>query len=225
MPNDFHTHRDATSTQAGATQPFFWKQGIWRHKSGGGPFCAGLGGRKCGGDTSHICHQNHRLSEGAGEVMNEPLSGRHCYDSLNEMKIKKSVMLDIFCLFKERSVLSVVCITMILRLSALTSLPLEDVFPPFSRTLPRFNASVLAHLQPKTYPSPFHILTAPPPRDRVSSWTQGRSLTEPWMLFGRHTFPKRLAAAPIVAEWEQKECSSADPSGLLLLPCPRMASC
>lgn len=25
-----------------------------------------------GGDTSHICHQNHRLSEGAGEVMNEP---------------------------------------------------------------------------------------------------------------------------------------------------------
>lgn len=124
----------------------------------------------------------------------------------------------ILCLFKECSVFSIVCIMMILRLSALSSLPLEEVFPPLSHTSPRVNASVLAHLQPKTYPSPFHILSAPPPRDRVSRWTQGWSLTEPWMLFGCHTFPKRLAAAPIVAtegallRWSFRPPAAALPS-------------
>lgn len=41
-----------------------------------------------GGDTSHICHQNHRLSEGAGEVMNEPFIREHRYD-LQKKKLKK----------------------------------------------------------------------------------------------------------------------------------------
>lgn len=44
---------------------------------------------------------------------------------------------------------------------------------------------------------------SPPPRWCVWAgvgWgLQGRCLTEPWMLFSCHTFPKRLAAAPIVA--------------------------
>lgn len=40
---------------------------------------------------------------------------------------------------------------------------------------------------------------SPPPHWCVSRRTQGQCLTEPWMLFSCHTFPKRLAAAPIVA--------------------------
>lgn len=40
---------------------------------------------------------------------------------------------------------------------------------------------------------------SPPPHWCVRQGTQGRCLTEPWMLFSCHTFPKRLAAAPIVA--------------------------
>lgn len=40
---------------------------------------------------------------------------------------------------------------------------------------------------------------SPPPHWCGRQGTQGRCLTEPWMLFSCHTFPKRLAAAPIVA--------------------------
>lgn len=51
----------------------------------------------------------------------------------------------------------------------------------------------------KHIPFPFRVVCAPPPHWFVSHWTQGLCLTEPWMLFRCHTFPKRLAAAPIVA--------------------------
>lgn len=52
-------------------------------------------------------------------------------------------------------------------------------------------------------PNIFLSLSRPSPVS-TSHWcvwqrTQGRCLTESWMLFSCHTFPKRLAAAPIVA--------------------------
>lgn len=53
------------------------------------------------------------------------------------------------------------------------------------------NPNIFLSLSP---PSP-----SPPPHWCVSQGTQGRCLTEPWMLFSCHAFPKRLAAAPIVA--------------------------
>lgn len=246
MPNDFHTHTDAAGTHAAATQPFSWRQGIWRHKSGGGPFCVGVGGRKRGSEggvhTSHICHQNHRLSEGAGEAMNDSfvteaslwfakkkILKNQMFQLFALPTGKTSVKLDFelwnslpFSMSSQYSALFVSCRSS--GYQRLTSLPLEEVFPPFSHTPPRVNASVLAHLQPKTYPYPFHILTAPPPpRERVSRWTQGRSLTEPWMLFGCHTFPKRLAAAPIVAaegalcRWSSRPPAVALPSDGFIL--------
>lgn len=43
------------------------------------------------------------------------------------------------------------------------------------------------------------LSVSPPPHYRTRPRTQGRCLTEPWILFSCHTFPKRLAAAPIVA--------------------------
>lgn len=70
---------------------------------------------------------------------------------------------------------------------------------PLFLTPPRVIANVLAHLQPKIYSFPFHGRLSPPPYWCVSQRTQGWCLTEPWMLFSCHTFPKRLAAAPIVA--------------------------
>lgn len=41
--------------------------------------------------------------------------------------------------------------------------------------------------------------SSPPPHWCGRQGTQGWCLTEPWMLYSCHTFPKRLAAAPIVA--------------------------
>lgn len=78
-----------------------------------------------------------------------------------------------------------------------SSSPQQEVF---SHTPPRVIANVLANLQPKTYSFPFQgwlRLHLP-----IGVWARGHKESvwlSPWMLFSCHTFPKRLAAAPIVA--------------------------
>lgn len=70
-PNGFHTERRHRHTCRGhpaflpttghlMTQKWGWALLSWRGREKGG-----------GAHTSHRCHQNHRLSEGAGEVMSE----------------------------------------------------------------------------------------------------------------------------------------------------------
>lgn len=98
----------------------------------------------------------------------------------------------------------------ILRLPALTSFPLEEVFPPFSHTPPRVNASVLAHLQPKTDRYPFYILSARPSQGACEP-LETRPVLE--RALNALCLPHALQLLPL---WRQKERSSADPPGLPL---------
>ncbi len=52
---------------------------------------------------------------------------------------------------------------------------------------------------PNIFPFPFTAVSVSTSPLVCEAGDAGRCLTEPWKLFSCHTFPKRLAAAPIVA--------------------------
>lgn len=126
---------------------------------------------------SHICHQNPSLSEGAGEVMNEPFiteaSSLLMFSSIDKhllcchirsgcqfeelfVRIYAFKVFDVlgFSLFKPQIHTCGQFSSEGFGVSSSSS-PLEEVFSPFSHTPLRVIANVLANLQPKHIPFPF----------------------------------------------------------------------
>lgn len=141
----------------------------------------------------HICHQKRSLSEGAGEVMNEPfiteasspltfpLRHKHLPGCLTAATPLYGTQLFI-CDSRNGSNLPVFCqsprkcfAATSFRVSSSSSPSVEEVWSACSHTPPRVRANVFPNLQAKTPALSLSGPVLPPP----SHWTPGWCLTEP----------------------------------------------